>query len=61
MRIERSRMKIVRQPKYWSLHTHSRYSANDALPSVEAIVKHVADRGQKGLALTDHGNMAGSV
>lgn len=62
MQIKRSKMKIVRaDPRFWSVHTHSKYSVNDALPSVEQIVERVAALGQKGLGLTDHGNMAGSV
>ena len=54
-------MKIVRSSRYWSVHTHSKYSVNDALPSVESIVAKVSNMGQKAVALTDHGNMAGSV
>ena len=46
---------------WWSLHTHSRYSVNDAMPTVEAIVAKVARLGQPALAITDHGNMAASV
>ena len=57
----RPKMQIVRSPKWWSVHTHSRYSANDALPSVTAIVEKAASLGQKAVGLTDHGNMAGSV
>lgn len=47
--------------KYWSAHTHSIYSANDALPPVEEIVERAAELGYPGLALTDHGNISGSV
>lgn len=62
-----TRLRIVRNEvgvtnaEYWSVHTHSRYSYNDALPSVEAIVARAHELGYQGLALTDHGNMAGSV
>ena len=52
---------IRRTAEFWSLHTHSRYSVNDAMPSVEAIVNRVASYGQQALAITDHGNMAASV
>jgi len=48
-------------PKYFSVHTHSRYSAQDALPSVKDIVTRAAELGYQGLGLTDHGNMAGSI
>lgn len=43
------------------MHTHSAYSAQDALPSVDAIVAKAASLGQRAIGLTDHGNMAGSV
>lgn len=52
---------LKRNSKYWSLHTHSKYSDNDALPSVAEIVAEAKRLGYRGLALTDHGNMAGSV
>lgn len=45
--------------KYWSVHTHSRYSAKDALPTVDAIVKRAKELNYPALALTDHGNMGG--
>jgi len=48
-------------PGWWSLHTHSRYSVNDAMASVQAIVAKVAAMGQRAVGLQDHGNMAGSV
>ncbi len=55
-------MKIQRSPsQFWSVHTHSRYSVNDALPKVADIVKRVKEFNQPALALTDHGNMAGSI
>lgn len=54
-------MKIIPTARFWSAHTHSRYSAEDALPKVEQIVAKAAKMGQKAIGLTDHGNMAGSV
>jgi DNA polymerase III subunit alpha len=60
-----TRIKIKRNPipesKYYSVHTHSRYSVNDALPTVEEIVDRAKQLGYPALALTDHGNVAGSV
>lgn len=44
---------------YYSLHTHSRYSARDALPTVEAMVDRAVELGQPALGLTDHGTIAG--
>ena len=53
-------MKIKRST-WWNLHSHSRYSINDAMPEVEEMVATVAAMGQPALGLTDHGNMAGSA
>jgi DNA polymerase III subunit alpha len=56
------KIKVLRTPSsWWNLHTHSRYSSNDALPEVADMVEHVKQMGQPALGLTDHGNMAGSV
>lgn len=55
------RWRIKPTPRWWSLHTHSRYSVNDAMSHVERIVDKVANLGQPGLGITDHGNMAASV
>jgi DNA polymerase-3 subunit alpha len=46
---------------FWSVHTHSRYSTNDALPQVKDMVARAVELNQPALGLTDHGNMAGSV
>lgn len=46
---------------FWSIHTHSRYSANDALPDVAAMVAHAVDLGYPALALTDHRTVSGVV
>lgn len=61
VRIKRSKKIRIRKTRYWSLHTHSRYSFNDALPSVKDVVAKAKALGYRGLGLTDHGNMAGSV
>jgi DNA polymerase III subunit alpha len=45
----------------WNLHTHSKHSTNDALPTVERIVSTVAGYNQPAIGLTDHGNMSGAV
>lgn len=51
----------VKRTYLFNLHSHSRFSANDALPAVSDMVQTVAGYGQPALGLTDHGNMAGSV
>ena len=45
----------------WNLHTHSTYSIQDALPTVEQLVDTAYTYKQPAMGLTDHGNMAGSV
>jgi DNA polymerase III subunit alpha len=46
---------------FWHLHAHSHFSDGDALPTPQQMVDTVTTLGQKALALTDHGNMAGAV
>ena len=46
---------------FYSAHTHSRFSAKDALPSVQDIVMKAQQLQYPALGLTDHGTMAGSV
>lgn len=46
---------------FWSLHTHSRYSANDAMPKVDALVAAAASLDYPALGLTDHGTVSGVV
>jgi DNA polymerase III alpha subunit len=62
---DRPRLRIVRDlPKttdLWNLHSHSKYSTNDALSDVSAMVAWAKGQGQPALGLTDHGNMAGTV
>lgn len=43
------------------LHAHSAFSCRDAIQSVPAMVERAAAWGQPGMALTDHGNMSGTV
>lgn len=47
--------------EYWSAHSHSRFSNNDALPSPQAMVDEAVKLGYPALAITDHGNVAASV
>ena len=47
--------------RWGSAHTHSHYSNLDAISSVYDLVEKASKMGQPFLALTDHGNMAGSV
>lgn len=51
----------IKRETVWNCHTHSKFSAKDALPAVADMVERVRQLGQPALGLTDHGNMAGSV
>ncbi len=47
--------------KFVHLHTHSHYSLLDGLSKIDALVDKAKALGMKALALTDHGNLYGSV
>lgn len=46
---------------FWSIHTHSRYSRKDGMPTVQRIVDKAVELGYPALALTDHGTLSGAV
>jgi len=46
---------------YFPVHAHSQFSTLDGMSKVPAMVARVAEMGQPGMALSDHGNMAGTV
>lgn len=46
---------------FWSVHTHSRYSRKDAMPTVARIVAKAKELEYPALALTDHGTLSGAV
>ncbi len=43
------------------LHNHSEYSLLDGLSKIEPMVKRAKELGMKSLAITDHGNMYGTI
>src|SRR3954462_12419335 len=47
--------------KFVHLHTHSHYSLLNALPQIPDLVKYAKKLGMTALALTDNGNMYGTV
>ncbi|MFT7486630.1 MAG: DNA polymerase-3 subunit alpha, partial [Candidatus Paceibacteria bacterium] len=49
------------QPDFVHLHVHSEYSLLDGANRISDLVSACLDDGQRGLALTDHGNMFGSI
>lgn len=46
---------------FWSLHTHSKFSVNDALPEVPALVARAVEYDYPALGLTDHGSPSGNI
>lgn len=47
--------------RWWSIHTHSRYSIMDGRGRVDQLVERAQHLGYPALALTDHGTLAGCV
>lgn len=47
--------------RFVHLHTHSHYSLLQALPKTKALVKATIERGMPAVALTDAGNMYGTI
>jgi DNA polymerase-3 subunit alpha len=47
-------------PEYCHLHCHTQYSLLDGASEIGAMMEKAAQDGQKGVALTDHGNMFGA-
>ena len=47
--------------EFTHLHLHTDYSLLDGACGVDGLIKRVADIGQKAVAMTDHGNIYGTV
>lgn len=45
--------------EFWSAHTHTQFSAKDALPTPAAVVDRAVELGYPALGITDHGSMGG--
>ena len=54
-------LKSMSRAQFVHLHTHSHYSLLEALPKVPDLVAAAKADGQESLALTDNGNMYGSI
>lgn len=54
-------MSNIASRPFWSLHTHSKFSFNDALPAIPDMVKRAVELDYPALGLTDHGNPSGSI
>jgi DNA polymerase-3 subunit alpha len=48
-------------PEFVHLHLHTDYSLLDGACGVDGLVKRVGELGQKAVAMTDHGNIYGTV
>ena len=48
-------------PKFVHLHTHTHYSLLDGLSKIDSLVLRAKELGMEALAITDHGNLYGSV
>jgi len=53
---------MCKKKEFVHLHVHSEYSTNplDAINRIDTFPKYAKSLGQKAIALTDHGNMAGT-
>ena len=47
--------------KFVHLHTHSHYSLLDGLAKIDDLIKRAKELGMEAIALTDHGNLYGSI
>ncbi len=47
-------------PEFCHLHNHTQFSLLDGASDITALMKKAAADGQKGVAMTDHGNMFGA-
>ena len=47
--------------KFVHLHTHSHYSLLDGLIKIDDLVEEAVKLGMPAIALTDHGNMYGTI
>ena len=47
--------------RFIHLHTHSHYSLLEALPFVDELAKRAKQQGSDAVALTDNGNLFGTI
>ena len=43
------------------LHNHTEFSLLDGLAKINLLAKHAKELGMKAIAITDHGNMYGTI
>lgn len=51
----------MNHPSFTHLHVHSQYSIMDGLSTIPELVDKAIADGKRGMALTDHGNMFGTM
>ena len=49
------------KPKFTHLHLHTEYSLLDGANKIKALAKKVREHGMTSVAMTDHGNMFGTI
>ena len=49
------------KPEFVHLHVHSHFSLLDGASPLDKLVTRAKEHGMNGLALTDHGNLSGSL
>ncbi len=52
---------IAANPKFTHLHLHTEYSLLDGANKIKALAKKVKELGMDSVAMTDHGNMFGTI
>jgi DNA polymerase-3 subunit alpha len=60
-RLSRVKLEVPSDSSFFHTHLHSQFSTIDGMTDVDELVRKAAKLGQPGIALTDHGNMAGTV
>lgn len=59
--LKRVKLEVAQPSSFFHAHCHSQFSTVDGMSDVDLLVLKAFQLGQPGMALTDHGNMAGSV
>jgi DNA polymerase-3 subunit alpha len=48
-------------PQFTHLHLHTEYSLLDGANKIKALAKKIKEQGMTSVAMTDHGNMVGTI
>jgi DNA polymerase-3 subunit alpha len=55
------KLKVIQEDRFINLHLHTAYSLLDGMSKIKDVVAKVKSLGQKGFAITEHGNVHSSV